>query len=232
MDVPSPTSEMCHETPGSEDDFAHPKHQPQKPFPLLSLPKDLRLMVYEAIPVAARSATIELVNEPMTMSVIGGPVALLATCRQIRAEALPLLQPKLNALKPTKLLIQLPCDGCPSYRHLTKCRAEVEPLLEHLYKCAWNATCKKTHDQLPLPNAFEELARTDPAFFRAFLRQSGIFLRKESAKILSGIACVDGANLIGDFPSVKFKAEFWFPCRLIEDDNAPSVGDDFYFTRA
>jgi hypothetical protein len=27
MEVPNPTSEMCHETPGPDDDFAHPKHQ-------------------------------------------------------------------------------------------------------------------------------------------------------------------------------------------------------------
>jgi hypothetical protein len=195
----------------------------------LSLPKELRLIVFEAIPVVGRSATINLNSGPITVSVIGGPVALLATCRQIHKEALPILRPQLEALKPTKLLMKLPYDGLPSYRYFVRCRREVEPLLEHLYKCAWNAGCKETHDDdLPLPVAFQELARTDSAFVRTFVRQSGIILRKESkesARISFGLNCVEGAKLVGYFPSTKFNADFYLPRRFIEDDN-------LHYTRA
>jgi hypothetical protein len=158
-------------------------------------------MVYEAIPVAAHSATIKLTNAPMTVYTIGGPVALLATCQQIREEDLPILRPQLEALTPTKLLMKLPCGELLIFRTHYECRREVEPILGHLYKCVWNATCKETCDGLRLPAAFGELARTDPAFLRHFLRHSGIVLRKPQRKCLPWIELHRGCK-IGGLPPI------------------------------
>ncbi|KAH3976476.1 hypothetical protein HBI56_229380 [Parastagonospora nodorum] len=76
-----------------------------KPFRFLDLPTELRLMVYglisiithhlvPSIPsnVASAEPTIALVTKSL-------PVALLATCRQIRNEVMPTLAPLLEVLK-------------------------------------------------------------------------------------------------------------------------------------
>ncbi|KAH4955622.1 hypothetical protein HBI82_055550 [Parastagonospora nodorum] len=76
-----------------------------KPFQFLDLPTELRLMVYglisiithhlvPSIPsnVASAEPTIALVTKSL-------PVALLATCRQIRNEVMPTLAPLLEVLK-------------------------------------------------------------------------------------------------------------------------------------
>ncbi|ORY13378.1 hypothetical protein BCR34DRAFT_562123 [Clohesyomyces aquaticus] len=77
----------------------------------MSLPAEIRLMIYEFLPIRTRHYTarkplradIDSAGEPVSFptlvikSMLG--VSILATCRLIRKEALPVLKPKLEELK-------------------------------------------------------------------------------------------------------------------------------------
>jgi hypothetical protein len=81
-----------------------------QPFRFLDLPAELRYMVYENLQVTTERQTVSL-TEPVHKCVRPDcitsvtkhlPVAILATCRLTRIEALPFLEPKLTVLRNTE----------------------------------------------------------------------------------------------------------------------------------
>lgn len=72
------------------------------PFPFLQLPKDIRLMVYECIPIKVKLHELRgystSKNYPSPCGVIDRtvPVAILATCRQISEEAKSIMRAKMR----------------------------------------------------------------------------------------------------------------------------------------
>jgi hypothetical protein len=101
---------------------------PCRTFPFLALPKELRLMVYEALFESITRTHLELMKQPYPWhrglhpclaqernKPVGSacavheniPLTILATCRQVYSEAVVVLQPALKALRerPQKLVI-------------------------------------------------------------------------------------------------------------------------------
>jgi hypothetical protein len=98
-----PNSEVAHtEVPASAGEISGQvpefnKHvaislRPLTTFPFLSLPTEIQLMVYEALPITERSITMDF-NGRYFMQIYakGAPVTLLATCRKIHDEAEPIV---------------------------------------------------------------------------------------------------------------------------------------------
>ncbi|KAF2819132.1 hypothetical protein CC86DRAFT_375306 [Ophiobolus disseminans] len=86
-----------------------------KPFRLLDLPVDLRLMVYESIPIITRHHDFQTPSlEPegpqgmVTLVTKSFETAILATCRTINNEAGRIIAPKLEKLRvePMRLMIE------------------------------------------------------------------------------------------------------------------------------
>jgi hypothetical protein len=78
-------------------------------FRFLDLPKELRLMVYERIPVriSERHYNHKVLNEPHPVSFIVPctSVGILATCRQIQAEASAIMSKKMTTILNTPLRV-------------------------------------------------------------------------------------------------------------------------------
>jgi hypothetical protein len=88
------------------DSTSHKK----KSFPFFALPKELRLMVYERIAIRTSVSIIpdrEGDGKIGTVSVMAPctSVAILATCRQVQAEATPIIHKKLAIMLRTPLRI-------------------------------------------------------------------------------------------------------------------------------
>jgi hypothetical protein len=82
----------------------------RKPFPFFALPKELRLMVYERIPIRKSVSIIpdrDGDGKIGTVSVMAPctSVAILATCRQVQAEAAHIIYKKLAIMLRTPLRI-------------------------------------------------------------------------------------------------------------------------------
>jgi hypothetical protein len=67
-------------------------------FPFLSLPKELRLMVYSNLPIRTTHRPLISINGHLIHTTLPG-VTILATCREIATEARSILAPKLEAIK-------------------------------------------------------------------------------------------------------------------------------------
>jgi hypothetical protein len=94
--------------------------QPKGNFRLLDLPMELRLILYELLPVTSRHCTLKFPPQnsfglrmremAITLVIRSLPVALLATCKLIKKEATPILERKLNQLRtgPMRLIVDSP----------------------------------------------------------------------------------------------------------------------------
>ncbi|KAF2247114.1 hypothetical protein BU26DRAFT_520381 [Trematosphaeria pertusa] len=81
-----------------------------RPFRFLDLPTEVRLIVYEYLPIKTRHRQLGPKGEDfsflklITKSIPG--ISILATCGQIHAEALPILEPRISTLRkePVRIL--------------------------------------------------------------------------------------------------------------------------------
>ncbi|KAI8941066.1 hypothetical protein NX059_002306 [Plenodomus lindquistii] len=83
---------------------------PEKPFPFLRLPKDIRFMVYEQLPITTNKHQIPMSNPAHHITLVNPSITgirILATCRQINEEASYILKPHLTRMLKTPPEIQI-----------------------------------------------------------------------------------------------------------------------------
>ncbi|KAH9873045.1 hypothetical protein J1614_005442 [Plenodomus biglobosus] len=76
----------------------------EKPFPFLRLPKDVRLMVYEQLPMTTNEHIIPMEVRTHHITIVNYSISgihILATCRQINDEASYVLNPRLTRILKT-----------------------------------------------------------------------------------------------------------------------------------
>jgi hypothetical protein len=80
-----------------------------KPFPFMDLPIELRLMIYECIPVQIKRTSFPLAPHSSTIISKHIDLAILATCRQIHNEASAVMHSKLTDIlaTPPSLIVDL-----------------------------------------------------------------------------------------------------------------------------
>ena len=92
--------------------------EPQTPFPFMKLPIELRLMVYERLPIQIKRHDFNRLNNPRNPSagsysfaVVSNSIdlSILTTCRQVRTEASAIMHTKMDDIlqTPPRLIIDL-----------------------------------------------------------------------------------------------------------------------------
>jgi hypothetical protein len=189
----------------------------EEPFRFLDLPKELRLMVYDFIPVQGREFKIrkdlgtgEIVlddpNPAITATSYHTSTQILRVCREIHDEAYAIMKRKLDQIKTTTPQTTLYIDAPYSRSLLNDFISMVTHWAQALRENGsrdfrhWLKRRRNGHNS--------SCSLTFPAPMLRFIRQAGIQLQQQNQQLYTG-DCLENQG-IGEFTNVVFALQVPF----------------------